>query len=66
MVCVDSRSCLQAVEGLHIEHPLVLEILEVLCAPRVRQKHLSIWGNELTDRVAKAALKDGQQNMKLP
>ena len=34
--CVDSRSCLQAIDGLHIEHPVVLEIVSIVCTPRAR------------------------------
>jgi ribonuclease HI len=75
VVCVDSMSCLQAIGSLRIEHPIILEILEVICIPRARQKHIifcwvpshvGIRGNERADNVAKAALNDRQTNIVLP
>jgi len=75
VLCVDSMSCLQAIENLHVEHPIVLEILELFYSSRTLKKdiqfcwvpsHMGIRGNEYADEVAKAALNDQPQNMALP
>ena len=67
IICVDSLSCLQAIENLEIENPLVLSILELHSTFKTLKKdvvfrwvpsHVGIRGNELADKAHKTALKD--------
>jgi len=71
IICVDSLSCLQAIENLDIENPLVLGILELHSTLKTLQKdvvfcwipsHVGIRGNEFAD---KAALKGRKINIPL-
>ena len=65
IICVDSLSCLQAIEQQHIDHPLVLDVLEKYSALINKTvlfcwvpSHVWIRGNELADAAAKAALNE--------
>ena len=63
IICVDSLSCLQAIEQQHIDHPLVLDVLEKYSALINKTvlfcwvpSHVGIRENELFyDAAAKAA-----------
>ena len=75
IICVDSLSCLQAIENLEIENPLVLSILELHSTFKTLKKdvvfcwvpsHVGIRGNELADKAAKTALKGRKINIPLP
>ena len=62
IICVDS---LQAIEQQHIDHPLVLDVLEKYSALINKTvlfcwvpSHVGIRGNELADAAAKAALNE--------
>ena len=68
VIFVDYLSCLQAIGQQHIDHPLVLDVLEkysalinktVLC-------HVGIRGNELADAAVKVALNETLTIMTLP
>ena len=72
---MDSLSCLQAIENLEIENPLVLSILELHSTFKTLKKdvvfcwvpsHVGIRGNELADKAAKTALKGRKINIPLP
>ena len=73
IICVDSLSCLQAIEQQHIDHPLVLDVLEK-CSALINKtvlfcwvpSHVGIRGNELADAAAKAALNEELTIMTLP
>ena len=65
IICVDSLSCLQAIEQQHIDHPLVLDVLEKYSALINKTvlfcwvpSHVGIRGNELADAAAKAELNE--------
>ena len=65
IICVDSLSCQQAIEQQHIDHPLVLDVLEKYSALINKTvlfcwvpSHVGIRGNELADAAAKAALNE--------
>ena len=65
VICVDSLSCLQAIEHQHIDHPLVLDVLDKYSALVNKTllfcwvpSHVGIQGNELADTAAKAALNE--------
>ncbi|KAK2167197.1 hypothetical protein LSH36_31g03008 [Paralvinella palmiformis] len=75
IICVDSVSCLQTIENLDIENPLVLSILELHSTFKTLQKdvvfcwvpsHVGIRDNELADKAAKTALKGRKINIPLP
>ena len=75
VVCVDSMSCLQAIENRTIDHPIVLDILENYYSLRDRNKdllfcwvpsHVGIRGNEFADDNARSALDGRPENMALP
>ena len=73
IICVDSLSCLQAIEQQHIDHPLVLDVLEKYSALINKTvlfcwvpSHVGIRGNELADAAAKAALNETLTIMTLP
>ena len=73
VICVDSLSCLQAIEHQHIDHPLVLDVLEKYSALVNKTvlfcwvpSHVGIRGNELADAAAKAALNERLTIMTLP
>jgi len=70
-----SLSCLQAIENLDIENPLVISILELHSTFKTLPKnvvfywvpsHVSIRGNEIAGRAAKTALKGRKINIPLP
>ena len=73
IICVDLLSCLQAIEQQHIDHPLVLDVLEK-CSALINKtvlfcwvpSHVGIRGNELADAAAKAALNERLTMMTLP
>ena len=67
VICVDSLSCLQAIEHKDIDHPLVLDVLIKYSALTNKHKtilfcwvpsHVGIRGNEQADEAAKAALNE--------
>ena len=73
VICVDSLSCLQAIEQQHIDHPLVLDVLEKYSALINKTvlfcwvpSHVGIRGHELADAAAKAALNERLTIMTLP
>ena len=73
IICVDSLSCLQAIEHHYIDHPLVLDVLEKYSALINKTvlfcwipSHVGIRGNELADAAAKAALNETLTIMTLP
>ena len=75
IVCVDSLSCLQTIEQLNIDHPLVLDIMNKYLEIRSLSKlvkfcwvpsHVGIQGNERADTAAKAALNEPLSFMTLP
>ena len=73
VICVDSCNCLQAIEQQHIDHPLVLDVLEKYSALINKTvlfcwvpSHVGIRGNELADAAAKAALNERLTIMTLP
>ena len=73
VICEDSLSCLQAIEQQHIDHPLVLDVLEKYSALINKTvlfcwvpSHVGIRGNELDDAAAKAALNERLTSMILP
>ena len=75
MICVDSVSCLQTIESLNIDHPIILNILELYGTLKTKQKNIvlcwvpsqvGIWGNQLADDFAKAALNDNITYIALP
>ena len=62
IICVDSLSCLHAIERQHMDHPLVLDVLEKYSALVNRtvlfcwlHSHVGIRGNKLADAAAKGA-----------
>ena len=72
-ICVDSLSCLQAIEQQHMDHPLVLDVLEKYSSLINKivlfcwvPSHVGIRGNELADAAAKAALNERLTIMTLP
>ena len=73
IMCVDSLSCLQAIEHQHIDHPLVLDVLDK-CSALINKtvlfcwvpSHVGIRGNELADAATKAALNEALTIMTLP
>ena len=75
MICVDSMSCLQAIESLNIDNPIILNILELYGTLKTKQKnivlcwvpsHVGIRGNELADDFAKDALNENITYIALP
>ena len=65
VICSDSMSCLQAIEGKDTDNPLICQIMNLLWAlsdkgTRVRfcwvPSHCSIKGNEIVDQLAKETL----------
>ena len=73
VICVDSLLCLQAIEQQHIDHPLVLDVLENYSALINKTvlfcwvpSHVGIRGNDQADAAAKAALNERLTIMTLP
>ena len=75
MICVDSMSCLQAIESLNVDNPIILNILELYGTLKTKQKnivlcwvpsHVGIRGNELADDFAKDALYENITYIALP
>jgi ribonuclease HI len=71
----DSKSCLQAIANLKLEHPLILQTLEKLNSRKLIGKyvifcwlpsHTGIKGNEEADAAAKAALQRPVSNIRIP
>ena len=66
MIATDSLSCIMAIDNMHINNPLILEIIEQvnylhLCNPKSIEfcwipSHVGIPGNEKADALAKDAL----------
>ena len=75
VICINSLSCLQTIEQLNIDHPLVLDILNRYTTLWSRHKyvkvcwvpsHLGIQGNERADKSAKAAMNELPSIMTIP
>jgi ribonuclease HI len=71
----DSKSCLQAIANLKLEHPLIMQTLEKLNSRKLIGKyiifcwlpsHIGIKGNEEADAAAKAALQRPVSNIRIP
>jgi ribonuclease HI len=75
VICLYSMSCVQAIENLDIDHPIVLDIFNLFHTHGTQKKylvlcwvpsHFGIRGNEFAEKIVKLALTDQPKSIKLP